>query len=60
MARPIDEKAWDRFAYLMKDAIEYGLHCNDYNHIELEQKLKEAADELGESAGMPKIDWEAW
>lgn len=53
-------EGWDEFIEAIKYAIEYGLHCNDLSHGELEDDICFAIDELAKKNGMPEINWEAW
>lgn len=42
----------------VKHAIEYGFHCNDMTHGEVEDDLCFAFDQLAKKNGEPEIDWE--
>lgn len=49
---------WNESLARVKRAIEYGLHCNDLNHRELEDEICFAFEQLAKFNGMPEIDWE--
>lgn len=49
---------WEEAIKRVKYAIEYGLHCNDLNHGEIEDDICFAFDQLAEKNGLPEIDWE--
>lgn len=42
----------------VKHAIEYGLHCNDMTHGEIEDDICFAFDQLAKKNGEPEINWE--
>ena len=42
----------------VKYDIEYGFHCNDLNHGEIEDDLIFIFDKLAKENGMPAINWE--
>lgn len=44
---------------LVHHAFEYGLHCNDMSHGEVEEDIAFAIDEFGKTAGFPEYDWDA-
>lgn len=50
--------AWEDAIKRVKYAIEYGIHCNDLSHHEIEEEICFAFDQLAEKNGMPEIDWE--
>lgn len=50
---------WSETIAKIKYAIEYGFHCNDLSHRDMEEEICSALDRLGKENGMPEIDWEA-
>ena len=49
---------WNEAIQIVKDTIEYGLHCNDLNFQEIEDNIHLAFDQMAKDNGMPEIDWE--
>lgn len=49
---------FDKAVNIVKEAIEYGFHCNDLNRDEVEEKIHQAFDGLASENGIPEIDWE--
>ena len=52
-------KGWEEALKRVKYAIEYGIHCNDLSHHEIEEEICFAFDQLAKENGMPEIAWEA-
>lgn len=53
-------EGWETLIYNLKFAIDSGLHCNDWNHKELEEAIEKAVDEFGSANGMAAVDWKRW
>lgn len=59
--KPIDEKAekmgWYDLIKTVHHAFEYGLHCNDMNHKDVEHEISSAIDKLAKQNDLPVHDW---
>lgn len=59
--KPIDEKAenmgWYDLIKTVHHSFEYGLHCNDMNHKELEHEISSAIDKFAKQNDLPVHDW---
>lgn len=58
---PIDEKAekmgWYDLIKTIHHAIQYGLHCNDMNHKEVEQEIVSSLDMFAKKNELPVHAW---
>jgi len=54
----MDIKGWNESIQRVKRALEYGIHCNDLSHHELEEEICFAFDHIAHENGLPDIDWE--
>lgn len=59
--KPIDENAekmgWYDLIKTVHNAFEYGLHCNDMNHKEVEHEISSAMDKFAKQNDLPVHDW---
>lgn len=51
------EKSWNELVESIKYDIEYGFHCNDLNHREMEENICSALERFAEANGLPEPDW---
>jgi len=60
--KPIDEKAenmgWYDLIKKVHHAFEYGLHCNDMNHKDVEHEISSAMDKFAKQNDLPVHVWE--
>ena len=49
---------WEDAVKRIKYNIEYGFHCNDLSHNDMEDDICFIFDQLAKQNGLPEIDWE--
>lgn len=50
---------WEELCKMVHHAFEYGFHCNDMNHGEVEDDISFALDRFAKKNGLPEHDWSA-
>ena len=50
---------WEELCKMVHHAFEYGFHCNDMTHGEVEEDISFALDRFAKKNGLPKHDWDA-
>lgn len=51
-------KGFDEAVKRIKYNLEYGFHCNDLSHNDMEDDICFIFDKLAKDNGEPEIDWE--
>ena len=51
-------EGWKELIESVKYACEYGLHCNDLTHGEVEEEICFALESFAKKNGLPEPDWE--
>lgn len=54
-----DIDAWEELVKTVHHAFEYGFHCNDMTHGEVEEDISFALDRFAKKNGLPVHDWDA-
>ena len=50
---------WEELVKMVHHAFEYGFHCNDMTHGEVEDDISFALDRFAKKNGLPEHDWDA-
>lgn len=50
---------WEELCKMVHHAFEYGFHCNDMTHGEVEDDISFALDRFAKKNGLPEHDWSA-
>lgn len=50
---------WNELIKTLKYNFEYGFHCNDLSHGEMEDNICFALDKFAKANGLPEVDWES-
>ena len=50
---------WEELCKMVHHAFEYGFHCNDMTHGEVEDDISFALDRFAKKNGLPEHDWDA-
>lgn len=50
---------WEELCKTVHHAFEYGFHCNDMTHGEVEDDISFALDQFAKKNGLPEHDWDA-
>lgn len=52
------DAGWNELCKTVHHAFEYGLHCNDMTHDEVEEDISFALDKFARENGLPEHDWD--
>ena len=52
------QKDWLALCKIVHHAFEYGFHCNDMTHDEVEEDISFALDQFSKKNGLPVHDWQ--
>jgi hypothetical protein len=58
VTHPGAEQEWHELCKRVHHAFQYGFHCSDMTHGEMESDISFAIDQFARKHGLPEYDWD--